>query len=119
MNTESYTLATLPEGATSFCIVTAYDATRAESPYSNEVAMLVSTPVHITANTIYVASYFAPKRHYSDNYDYFATVSATNGPPRVLRSGNGLFVDSSGAAFPNGSFQSTNYWVDVIFKPSN
>ena len=41
LNTVTYTIATLPEGATSFCSVTAYDATKAESPHSNEVGILV------------------------------------------------------------------------------
>jgi len=41
LNTVSYTIATLPEGATSFCSVTAYDATKVESPASNEVSVLV------------------------------------------------------------------------------
>ena len=76
-----------------------------------------------TANTVYVASYFAPTGRYAFNYNYFATASFSNGPLVALKSGssgsNGLFLYGASAAFPNASYQATNYWVDVVFKPSN
>ena len=46
-NTDSYVIATLKEGATSFCAVTAYDPAKVESGFSNEISVLVplSPPV--------------------------------------------------------------------------
>jgi PKD repeat protein len=40
-NTETYTITTLKEGATTFCAVTAYDPAKVESTFSNEVSVLV------------------------------------------------------------------------------
>ena len=77
-----------------------------------------SSPVAITANTTYVVSYQAPNGFYSANGGYFS--SAADTPPlHGLASGtdgsNGVY--SYGAtAFPNNSYNNTNYWVDVIFN---
>ena len=38
-NTDTYTISTLPVGATSFCAVTAYDPAKVESDYSNELSV--------------------------------------------------------------------------------
>jgi hypothetical protein len=48
-NTDTYTLSNLPEGATTFCAVTAYDPAKTESVYSNELQIYVpkSTPAGI------------------------------------------------------------------------
>ena len=100
----------------------------AQATFANETAsgwqqVTFATPVPITANTVYVASYFAPSGRYAFNYNYFATASFSNGPLLALKSGssgsNGLFLYSASAVFPNASYQATNYWVDVVFKPSN
>jgi len=40
-NTETYTVSGLTEGATYYCAVAAYDASGAESPYSNEISTVV------------------------------------------------------------------------------
>jgi len=40
-NTDTYTIGTLAEGATSFCAVTAYDPAKVESTYSNELSIYV------------------------------------------------------------------------------
>jgi len=77
------------------------------------------TPVPITANTIYIASYWDPGGHYSITSSYFTT--AYNNPPlHALANGtngpNGVF--SPGAnAFPTQGYQASNYWVDVVFVP--
>ena len=46
-----------------------------------------------------------------------------NGPIRGLADGedgpNGLYRYTATAAFPNSSFQSSNYWVDVVFSTSS
>lgn len=41
-NTETYTITSLPEGATSFCAVTAYDTAKVESARSNELSFYVA-----------------------------------------------------------------------------
>ncbi|MGH9119359.1 MAG: DUF4082 domain-containing protein [Acidimicrobiales bacterium] len=79
-----------------------------------------ATPVPVTANATYVASYHAPAGRYSTTRNQFnAPVDApplhafTNG----VGGGNGLFAYGSGG-FPTGSFSATNYWVDVVFRPT-
>jgi Domain of unknown function (DUF4082)/Bacterial Ig-like domain len=81
-----------------------------------------STPVAVTANTVYVASYFAPNGGYAFDGSYFAANGVTNGPVQLLQEGvsggNGVYVYGPATAFPSQSFQSTNYWVDVVFSTS-
>ena len=72
-------------------------------------------PVAITAGTTYVASYHT-SGNYSDTSGYFAT-SHTFGELTALASG-GVFAYGSGSIFPNKSFNSSNYWVDVVFNGS-
>jgi len=77
------------------------------------------TPVWVNANTPYVASYFAPDGHYSASNSYFAS-SGTDSPPlHALANGvdgpNGVFTYTSSGAFPSSSFESSNYWVDVLY----
>jgi hypothetical protein len=81
-----------------------------------------TNPIAITANTTYVASYYAPTGGYSANANYFATSSTNSGPLTALASGvdgsNGVFRYVVGGGFPTASFNSTNYWVDVVFSTS-
>ena len=80
-----------------------------------------STPVQITAGTIYVASYHTTSGYYSVSRPYFVSPHV-RGPLTALADeasgGNGLYGYSSTNTFPTGSFQSTNYWVDLIFEPT-
>ena len=80
-----------------------------------------SSPVAIAANTMYVASYYAPSGYYSDDYNYFSGSGVTNGPLTALRDGtngpNGVYVYSKGG-FPTSGYVASNYWVDVVFTPS-
>ncbi|MFN7875747.1 MAG: N,N-dimethylformamidase beta subunit family domain-containing protein [Pirellula sp.] len=77
------------------------------------------SPVAITANTTYVASYFAPQGRYAVDTAYFAS-SFVNGPLRALANseegGNGVYRYSAASSFPNQTFNSSNYWVDVAFS---
>lgn len=79
-----------------------------------------TTPVPIQANTTYVASYHAPNGHYADDGGFFATAGVDNGPLHALRDGldgaDGVYAYGSSSAFPNSTYQSSNYWVDVIFS---
>ena len=76
-------------------------------------------PVPIAANTTYVASYFAPAGGYAVDSNYFATAGYDNAPLHALRDGvdrgDGVYAYGSGNTFPTGSYQSDNYWVDVVF----
>ena len=79
-----------------------------------------ATPIAIAANTTYVASYFAPVGRYSFNSQYFQT--ATDRPPlhalATSVSANGVFRYAGSPAFPNQTFNASNYWVDVVFTTS-
>ncbi len=100
----------------------------ATATFTNETAsgwqqVTFNSPVPITANTTYVASYFTPTGHYSYTGGYFAT-SGSDAPPlhfleNGVDGGNGVYVYSQNSAFPTGSFDATNYWVDVVFIPSS
>ena len=79
-----------------------------------------SAPIAINANTTYVASYFAPKGHYSDTSAAFTSVGVSNPPLQALAnttSLNGVYKYSSTNAFPTSSYKATNYWVDLDFEP--
>jgi hypothetical protein len=87
-------------------------------------------PVALTPNTTYIASYFAPNGHYSQDGAYFYTVpeisapaNSVDSPPlHALRNTNGtvngVFTYSGSPAFPASSFEASNYWVDVVFSPA-
>ena len=88
-------------------------------------------PVALNKNTTYVASYFAPKGHYSADSAYFYTVpeimasaSTVNSPPlhAIQNSGgivNGVSAHSASSTFPTSSTDATNYWVDPVFTPES
>ena len=79
-----------------------------------------SSPVSITANTLYVASYHTNVGHYADDQNFFATAGVDNAPLHALQNGlsgfNGVYAYGSGSTFPNQGFNSSNYWVDVVFS---
>jgi hypothetical protein len=79
-----------------------------------------ATPVAIQANTVYVASYFAPNGHYSGNLSYFLTEGVDTPPLHALADGvsggNGVYGYGAAPAFPTDTYQSLNYWVDVVFS---
>jgi hypothetical protein len=81
-----------------------------------------SNPVAITAGTDYVASYFAPAGHYSATSGFFATSGLDAPPIHLLQNGvdgpNGVYRYGSGSAFPTSTFNSANYWVDIVYVPS-
>jgi len=80
-----------------------------------------SGPIAIAANTVYVASYFSPTGDFSVDRSYFGSVGLNNPPLQALVNGgagglNGVFAYGSTSQFPTGSYQSSNYWVDVVFN---
>lgn len=93
--------------------------------FSNETASgwqsaSFSAPISVTAGTSYVISYHTSAGYYSANSGYFNTV-ASNGqlsaPQSSVNAGNGLFAYGAGAVFPTGTYNATNYWVDVYYQP--
>jgi methionine-rich copper-binding protein CopC len=83
--------------------------------------------VAVTANTTYVASYFAPNAGYAYDGGYFYTGppvyptgrgSVVRGPLTALAWGadgpNGLYRTGA-SGFPTGSYNGNNYWVDPVF----
>ena len=81
------------------------------------VTALFSTPVPVSAGSTYVASYYAPTGHYASTSNFFGT-TWTNGPLSAPSGANGVFRYGSASGFPDGSWQSTNYWVDPLFTSS-
>jgi hypothetical protein len=77
------------------------------------------SPVAISANTVYVASYHTNVGSYSDNLMYFAQTSHSSGHLTALQDGsgsfNGAYLYGSSPGFPVNTFRSINYWVDVVF----
>jgi hypothetical protein len=75
-----------------------------------------SSPISIAANTPYVISYTAPNGAYAVDKPYsWSTLSS--GSLHVFGSSPGVFTYSSNV-FPNSSWYSSNYWVDVVFSSS-
>jgi hypothetical protein len=78
-----------------------------------------STPVAIAANTTYVVSYHTNGRYASDQ-GYFASKGVDSGPLHALANGvsgaNGVYTYGSSSVFPTSSYQSSNYWVDVVYS---
>ncbi len=98
----------------------------ATATFTNETAsgwqqVTFATPVPITANTVYVASYHANGGHYSADVNYFASAGVDNPPLHALANGasggNGVYAYGASSAFPNQTWNSANYWVDVVFQP--
>jgi len=73
-----------------------------------------STPVVITANTVYVASYNMTVGHFSADWNYFATAGFNNTPLHALQTPNGVF--GTLGAYPTNTHQAANYWVDVFSR---
>ena len=80
----------------------------------------LSTPVAITANTTYVASYHTNVGRYSADVGYFAFSGVNSYPLRALADGedgaNGVYRYGAASSFPNSTWKSCNYWVDVEFQ---
>lgn len=80
-----------------------------------------TNPVAITANTTYIASYHCPNGRYSVNAPFFASGSISNFPLVALQDGldgpNGVYKSGT-SGFPTSTFNSSHYWVDVVFATS-
>ncbi|TBF23778.1 DUF4082 domain-containing protein, partial (plasmid) [Rhizobium leguminosarum] len=81
-----------------------------------------TTPVTIAANTTYIASYHTTGAYVAT--DGFFTNGVSNGPLSALSSaaagGNGVYAYGGSATtglFPTSTFDSANYYADVVFRP--
>ncbi|NML16522.1 DUF4082 domain-containing protein [Azohydromonas sp. G-1-1-14] len=82
-----------------------------------------ATPVPVTANTVYVASYRAPNGRYAADDNFFANAGVDNGPIHLLANGvsggNGVYTyGGTTVQFPTSTYRASNYWVDIVFQPS-
>jgi len=81
-----------------------------------------ATPVPVVAGTTYVVSYYAPVGRYAGDGGYFVA-GVDNGPLHALQNGvdgpNGIYRYGAGGGFPTNTWESTNYWVDVVFTPAS
>jgi hypothetical protein len=99
----------------------------AQANSSNETAsgwqqVYFSSPVSVTANTAYVAGYFAPNGHYSVTSGAFASAGVDNPPLHALANGtspNGVYAYGSSSTFPSSSYNSSNYSVDVMLASAS
>jgi hypothetical protein len=79
-----------------------------------------SKPLAIQPNTTYIISYYDPAGHYSSDQGFFSR--SINTPPlHAPQDGsygpNGVFRYGT-SGFPNQSWHSSNYWVDLVFVPT-
>ena len=83
--------------------------------------VLFGTPVPITANTIYVASYHTNVGHYAVTPGLLVSsgidAPPLHAPPTAEVGGNGVFAEGA-TAFPSQAFNGNYYWVDVVFATS-
>jgi hypothetical protein len=93
--------------------------------FNNETAsgwqqVLFTNPVAVTANTTYVVSYHAPNGHYTGTDAFYAAAAVDSPPLHALRNGtdgpNGVYAYGATTTFPAATFNSENYWVDVVFS---
>src|SRR5207249_4077961 len=96
-----------------------------QATFANETAsgwqqVTFAVPVAIAANTTYVASYHMTAGHYAEDDGTFASSGVDSGPLHGLKAGvdgaDGVYAYSSASKFPSSSYQSANYWVDVVFS---
>ncbi|MBT1070851.1 DUF4082 domain-containing protein [Pelotalea chapellei] len=81
-----------------------------------------TTPVTITANTVYVASYHTANGHYSFTQNYFSGTGRDAPPLHAPADGvsgaNGVYTYGPPGSFPITGWLGSNYWVDVVFTAS-
>lgn len=96
----------------------------ASATFTNESAsgwqsVNLQNSVDIQANTTYIVSY-STNGNYSASYNGFNS-EISNGNLRALSStlsgGNGVYAYGSAGLFPASTYNNTNYYVDVAFKP--
>ncbi len=85
-----------------------------------------TTPVAVTANTVYTVSAFMTNGVYAFTTNYYTSdvvnyplTASANGSPGATdglgQSGQGVANLTGSSAYPAQSFNSANYWIDVAF----
>jgi hypothetical protein len=100
-----------------------------ECTFENETSQgwqtqLFTTPSILDAETTYTVAYLAPKGFYSSDNGYFNNRSQSktvqgitvSSPADGLFGNNGTYRYDSTSEIPTASFQSSHYWVDIIFS---
>ena len=97
-------------------------ATFTNTAASGWQTVTLATPVSITANTTYVASYHTTGEYVAT--DNFFTTALTNGvltaPSTATAGGNGVYAyggTNTAGLFPTNTFSASNYYADVVFRP--
>ena len=77
-----------------------------------------ATPIPVSASTTYIASYHTDTGYPAATANGFASAvdnSPLHAPSSSASGGNGVYIYSSASAFPNQTWNASNYWVDVAF----
>jgi large repetitive protein len=82
----------------------------------------LTTPVPVSANITFLASYFNTSGFYSNTDNAFLT-AVVNGPLSAIATddpdgGNGVYGYGTSPTFPTNQYNATNYWVDVSYVPN-
>ena len=91
-------------------------ATFTNTDASGWQTVALSTPVAISANTSYVASYHTTGYYVATNYFFDTAVTSS-----VLTAPEGVYAyggTSTTGIFPTNAYSATNYWADVVFEAS-
>jgi hypothetical protein len=75
-----------------------------------------SSPIAISANTLYTAAYFVSTGQYAGNENSMA--SGYQVPPLSVPVNGGVYIYGSTIAFPTQTYNYTNYYTDVDFQES-
>jgi hypothetical protein len=95
----------------------------AEVPFTSETATgwqeaILPVPVAIQKDTTYITSYHSSQGRFGFNPTYFVNGidrAPLHAPSDGLAGGNGVYRYGA-SAFPNETWNATNYWVDVTFE---
>ncbi|MDO5862965.1 MULTISPECIES: DUF4082 domain-containing protein [Paenarthrobacter] len=92
----------------------------AQVTFANETAngwqtAMLSSPVAVIPGETYVVSYLAPNGRYAYTPAFFAQTWAS-GVFTAAGPNNGRYLYGSGGAAPTNSWNSTNYFVDVLYS---
>ncbi|NVM94382.1 DUF4082 domain-containing protein [Arthrobacter wenxiniae] len=87
--------------------------------FSNETAggwqsATLATPLALAAGSTYTVSYYAPNGAYASTSAFFVG-DFVKGPLTVAGASNGRYLYASGGGMPVNSWNSSNYFVDLVF----
>ena len=89
-----------------------------QNPNSGWVEGTFPTPVPVEPDAVYVASYHAQSGGYSHTPNDMASGIWSLGENLHALPDGGVFAYGPSGTFPNQTFSSTNYFVDVVFVPN-